>query len=482
MSVEHDTKEIPLSEEEVLRAIRNTLAYAESHQETLPNQFYKAIDGISRTVLAYKNAKGAPGWSKTILTDSDERVWSDTEADLLEKIAPKAFSQLISEAESQKGGANPILHVTPQSELITLPVAGSFSIDSMIDTIRKYVSELDDKNREIASILGPVAIIKEMTENYTVDPTLPNPFPKFLPDIKIPSRAILPMITSILETCRVLVSNGYYDIVYLRKILSVILAVFDVTRGEWKNGVLNFIGYFGQDYMKIGQSLIMVRWIYNFISPDIQVRLEDDLIAGGKSILIGSILWFVSIASPDYVRLMINKMLESANKSMDELNNRFEGIQQKAQASADAIGARVIFPKFPLTNFPSFDDIQNFQSILHQPEIFCSKEFQESLSIAIQVPSIRLLFELMNIPTLPEKIAETCKNQPSTVSEALVKSMTPTVLMNPVAPAVVAPTVAPAITQSTLPLTPPLTPKSGGFFTRSSLRKLYNRTKKHKKI
>jgi hypothetical protein len=460
----------PLSEEEVLRKINSVEKYVYDHQNTLSNSMYNALEGISESFLAYKDMKGKPGWAKKT------GLWTDDEAKLLESSIERIvqtpqgsepqgsepqsiqnggnssninplkslFDSLVprdtqeveqSGGDVQKPSTNPVLDVTASSSLVTLPIATTFSIDEVVESIRNYISMLDAKNREIASILGPVAIIKSMTKDYTEDISVPLPFPTltapFLQkvDIPIPPRMILPIIRSILETCRLIISNGFVDIEILRKILSVVLAIFDITRGEWKDGVLSFMGFFGQDAMMVGQSIKTARWVYKFISPDIRLSLENDMIAGGKSFFIGAILWFASIVSPASVQVQINTMLETAKKPIDELNKKFEEIQKTAQESASKIGARVIFPKFPLEQFPSFDDIQNFQSLVHQPEIFCSPGFQEVLAPAIQVPVLRFLFELMNIPTIPEKITETCKSQGPTMEESLLKSMTPTVIL-----------------------------------------------------
>jgi hypothetical protein len=123
-------------------------------------------------------------------------------------------------------------------------------------------------------------------------------------------------------------------------------------------------------------------------------------------------------------------MVAVAKQPVDELNKKFEEIQEVAQKSASKIGATVTFPKFPLAQFPSFDDVQNFQSIVHQPEVFCSKQFQNAFAPAIEVPVLRILFEMMNVPTTLEKVTETCRGQEASIEESLMKSMLPTVTMD----------------------------------------------------
>jgi hypothetical protein len=257
---------------------------------------------------------------------------------------------------------------------------------------------------------------------------IPIPFPPFILNFPVPPRIVIPIIQTVLETCRMLVSNSLYDIERYRKLLSIVIGVFDISRGEWKDGILSLLGFYSMDLMNVGKNLKMMRWIYNFISPDIQVRLEDDIYSASKSIFVGSFLWIISIVSPATVRITINKLLTIVNMPIEKLHRSFDRVQTIAKREGAKMGAEVVFPNFPLDNVPSFEDIQNFQSLAHTPEIFCSDEFQEILSYAIVTPALRLCLELMNIPTIPEKVTEKCKNHKGTISETLTESMMPTVI------------------------------------------------------
>jgi len=431
----------PVSEAEVLRNINTTEEYIQSHPEELVSHLYNAMNGLSKTYLAYKNANGAEGWATSIENTEGKPMWTSDQASQLEEELPGLVQQIskefdeTSEEVKQEGGSeassDPTLHVTAESSLVTLPVVSTFSLDEMFYSLKSYLKSLDDKNRELAAVLGPVALVKRFSNNFQEDPVIAGPYPAYdIPAIKFPSRWIIPAISTILETCRTLVSNRYVDVESLRKILSIVLAVFDVSRGEWKQGVLNLMGYFGQDSMKIGKTLLMYRWVYNFISPDIQERLEEDLYAASKSLIIGAFLWIASMVSPTSVRNTINEMLESTKVAWENLNKERAGIEARVQESAAKVGATVVFPELPIKQFPSFDDIQNFQSLVHQPEVLCSKEFQESLALALQVPVLRFVLELMNIPTVPEKLQEICRDQPSSVTEAFLKAYTPIVTID----------------------------------------------------
>jgi hypothetical protein len=179
--------------------------------------------------------------------------------------------------------------------------------------------------------------------------------------------------------------------------------------------------------MIIGMMLKTVRFVYSWISPDIQGRLEDDMFAATKSLFIGGWLWLFSTVSPDYVRTIITTMIEKAKMPLEELNKKIGDIEAKAQDAAKEAGVSVVFPRVPLDKIPSFNDIQNFQSLLSNPEIYCSAQFQGVLASAMSVPPLRLFFELLNIPTVPEDIQERCKDMPKDIGEAVAESMKPIV-------------------------------------------------------
>lgn len=107
-----------------------------------------------------------------------------------------------------------------------------------------------------------------------------------------------------------------------------------------------------------------------------------------------------------------------------------EQLSAQATESAKQLGVKVEFPKIPLDKIPSFDDIQNFQAILHQPEIVCSPVFQQALAPAMEIPTLRVFLELLDIPTRPEKFAEMCKDQPKSgsVADSITKALTPTIV------------------------------------------------------
>ena len=405
-----------VSQDQVLEEINKAKTYLEANKDILGERIYDAMDGFSRTALQFLNANGAQGWAAAAQDATGNALWAEEGAETVEAALPAAVL-------AGGGPQIPGIRLGANSSLITKPIPEDISLDKAYYAARDYLASIDEKNREIAQTIGPVAFINGMEQ----DPRL-GPFPPYLPaPIIFPSRLILPMLNTILETCRILVSVFPFRSDILRQILSLVLAIFDISRGNWRDGVLSLFGLFSTNMMLLGMVGKTARWVYNFISPDLQDQLEDDLYKSTKSMFVGFWLWLLSIAAPDFVRNQINELMETANKAIEAAKDKLEPIQQKAIASGKQMGLTVTFPKFPLEKLPSLDDIQNFQSLLHRPEILCSAEFQAVLQPALEIPPVRLLLELMNFPTQQEDKAKLCAGRPSSVGEALTQSLTPVV-------------------------------------------------------
>jgi len=420
----HKAKSVPfmseaakeVSQDQVLEEINKAKSFLEANQADLPEKVYSAMDGFSRTALQFLNTKGAQGWAAAAQDATGNAIWTGAEAEAVEAALPAVIVQA-------GGGPIPGFKLGTESSLIQSAEIPDVSLDKMYHGVRNFLASIDEKNREIAQTIGPVAFITKMQQ----DPQL-GPFPPYLPlPLKFPAGLILPLFNSILESCRLLVSTNTFNQPLLRQILSIVLAVLDVSRGEWRNGVLSLLGVFNTNLVFAGVVGKTARWIYNFISPDLQEQLEDDIFKSAKSMFVGFWLWLLSVVSPDYVRASINNLFETGNKAIESAQTKLGDIQEKAIASGAQMGLQVTFPKFPLERLPSFDDIQNLQSLFHRPEIICSAEFQQVLQPALGIPPVRVLLELMNFPTDEEAKASICAGRPASVAEALTQSMTPTV-------------------------------------------------------
>jgi len=380
----------PISEGEVLRQIEFTKKAVQENKSNLYEHIYKVMDVFSRVALDFLHKKD--DW-KTAKDEEGNPMWSEEQASSIESLLPDAI---------QKGGGGELFQLHSDSKFIAPEKTQEISLDGMMKSVKQFLATIDEKNREVAREIGPVAYINKMG----ADPGF-GPAPPYLPfRLQLPAGAILPLINYLLESCRLLVITNKYDNPTLRKILSVVLAILDVSRGEWRNGILSLLGVFSRETLLTGVVLKTARFIYSWISPDIQQSIETGLYSASKSMFIGGWLWLLSVVAPDYLRVTLNKLIDKTK--IDEGTEEDTELEQIVVGEGAKHGASVKLPK--PTDILNFSDIQNFQVLLHMPEITCNPRFQARIQPLIEVPPFRIILELLNVPTSKEDVARVCES------------------------------------------------------------------------
>ena len=129
-----------------------------------------------------------------------------------------------------------------------------------------------------------------------------------LEKVKLPPRTIYVIVYLLLDMARISASVAGAD--QNRKILSVIMAVLDLLRGDWKKAILSLLGYAGSSQLYLGQLLKVYLALFQTINP----RIQRDIIFGtyslGKSLLIGGLLSVFQVTAPASVRLPLIEILE----------------------------------------------------------------------------------------------------------------------------------------------------------------------------
>jgi hypothetical protein len=451
----HDRHHVGISREEVLRQIEGVINYLADHATEIPGKIYEAINNFSELFLSFlKN----PAFDAEVATAGG---WSAEQASALSELLPYVSAMAGGgegiEGELKKGTNTSVFQYKPE-----LP---SFSIDDAVEKVQSQLHWLDEENKKLAATVGAVAFVRgpptDPYKNYQI-----GPYPPYLPvQVPVSPNAILVLINSVLEACRLLVSNNFFDIATLRKILSFVLAIFDVLRGEWRSGVLSFLGVFGQSWMITGMIMKSARLVYSFVSPDIQEDLESDLYKASKSMVIGSFLWIVTIVSPAFVRERVDNLMTAVKTTAEQVNKQIDQLEPEVQAVAEKMGATVKFPRIPLQQIPSFDDLQNLQILLRQPLFYCNDAVKPQIQSMAEIAPLRLFFELLSIPYEAEKIAEKCKDVPSDPVQAITKTLEPTIV--------------PPTPPST-PIEPPSTTQQGGKRKTRKTRKAVKKSKSRK--
>jgi hypothetical protein len=401
----------------------------------IKQNMFNFLDAISILLTAYYKSGGLSGWTQGIQF-SDGQGISAEDGKYIEDIFAQneRFLKILKgdrdeeEAESaQTGGALPLrLKKKPflggDEGIISadFPTDFDFSLDRGLQKVAEYNTMIDNQVREITDQIGPTAFISSLP----TDPFIPNPlFPTFgipPPKFQVPKYSILPFLSAILETLRLTTVFMPFDIPAFRKIMSISQAIFELSNGNWRQAIMSFIGYFGQNIGRISSvaKIIMQAWM--MIDPSISSKLALYTYKGLKSLFITFWLWIFHVVSPDLVWIPIGRFLESVNGMIDSSQQSVDKLSETFTRQLQAMGYDGYTVRLPtveqMVGLPesggaplrfSFDDLQNIQTLITMPFFLCSKEGQSIIQQFIKTP-LRLVLELLNIPTLPEDIAAQC--------------------------------------------------------------------------
>jgi len=423
---------------------------AKEDPELLKKKIWDTASAISFLVMEAKKGGFKPGWSANLKDAEGQSVFTKEDMELVEAVVDMYVKPLFSDI--QKGGAKPVTAkpvtakpvtakpvvkpvATPvattsethppiiptlgglvqekkPSALPSLPInAVDVSMDVIFWKVKKFIYGLDDTVHKFSREMGPFKFFYDAPMDFRIPVVDPVVTP-VLALIPIPPRIIPLLLEVIVETVRVIFSIGPQSNDLVRKLLSIVLAVIDVSKGNWKHAVLSMAGYFGKNPMLVGIVGKVFLIILQRVAPDILTSLVFTSYMSAKSLVIGTLTWVVTTFSPDFVRKSIGITLSKMNGPDGPLGKARAIIEQKMKSDPKY---ELRFKEVSESLNVSFDDLQNLQMIARQPAIMCSKDFQDSLDDIRMIPPIRLLFELCNIPTDPDTVNYVCgqfKNLP----------------------------------------------------------------------
>ncbi len=434
-------------------AIRKTF---KENAEGLQNSCYNFLDGLSLIGVAFFKAGGEEGWSDGVAL-SDGQLLSEEERQAAEAAFAPYKSALVrlkanedpdsSDDEDpiprkQSGGApklktNPSKGIKRPGEVLNSfqknakgavekakgiinppPMDFSLSLDGAVKKVGDYIQQVDDQVHEITDSLGPTAFIN----NLPTDPFVPNPLQAIgipPPKFQIPKYSILPFFDALLEVIRLIAVFMPNDIPLFRKITSITKAIYELSLGNWRQAIFSFMGYFGQSIARISSigKIVLQAWL--MIDPSISGKLSKYAYKGVKSMFITFWLWLFQIFSPDFIWIPIGKFLDGVNNLVEQGQGGISSLEEGFTKTLQSMGYEGYTVHLPtleeIAGMPdgapplrfSFDDLQNLQTLITMPFFLCSKEGQTIIGALAKTPA-RLVLELLNIPTLPEDIADMC--------------------------------------------------------------------------
>jgi len=434
------------SQRELNTALDYLVALSKEDPAKIQKKLYESFSALSYLALEGRRTKFRKGWAADLKDRHDDPLFSKDESEIIEVISlslVKPLFEKTAEQNKQTGGKVPLVPSTnPSGILQNITInPDDLSIDKTFWKVKHFLEGLDKQTHDMSRNFGPFRYFYETSIDPRIPLPVPIPVPPFIAviPVPIPARAIPVIIETFVEGIRLIMSVGGATLGLdpsksdlSRKILSVVLSLIDLFKGEWKQSLLSFAGFFGQNPLIIGLIGKVFLNVFNFISPDLQEKLIYDVYQSTKSLFMGAFLWLFSTVAPDFVRATVRVQFDKLKELADNVNQQVDKVEDSMQKSVQSAGLKIDFKHVPEDMVPTFDDIQNLQSIARQPAIYCSKEFQEAIKPLQMAPPARFILEMLNIPTDPDSIEMECKTMIGrSLDDTMEQFLTPEVTVDP---------------------------------------------------
>ena len=423
----------------------------ELHNKDMPQRLYKSTNAIFSIIDAIVKTKGE-GWTAQALDNEGKPIFTQNEQVKFTE-ALKPYIRVILDyfdngKDTFSGGADDMMYkpdiskisdmskdfiktkLTQATGVIDDPTK-MFGVDDIYARIYNKIGNIDATVNEYASKYGVLRLEKE--HDLESDPrVIPQPaamaisegvfalstavgFPippnitlEVLSKIKIPFRTIIFAIYLALDVTRI--SMGVSDRTTARKLLSIVLAILELLRGDWKKSILTFIGFYGMTPLIAGEVMKVFLSLFRKLSPQIQRDIVFGSLDATKSLIIGLLLSVFQITAPEEVRLPLIGVLEKIAQRKAEIDGLLVG---------EGLSAR------PDYLSPTFEDLNNIQAVMTDRAYLCSCEFDTLIGAVDKSAVFRIILQILRIPVTREYKEIKCGKGPCKpfVQEVVSESM-----------------------------------------------------------
>ena len=375
--------------------------------EQMPDKLYKSVDGISRIINAIFTTKGG-NWAAQVLDDNGKPLLTPEEQTKFTDVFKPYTKSIINFFNGDKMEDDTTEGTTPEGTTIggTKP-ASAVGIDDVYTKLINRIKNIDNTVNDYASKYGVLKLEKEY-DRQKEDIGLPIPQPLVLPlpftpatpivtflaKIKIPFRTIITIIYLILDITRLSMGSSGSNIG--RKILSILVALLELLRGDWKKAILTGIGFYGMSPMLTGQLLKVFLTVFRMLSPDIQKNIVFAPLDIGKSLITGILLSIFQIAAPASIRQPLIAKLDKIAATKAGIDGKLAGVG---------------LPERQDYLSPNWNDLNNIQAVLSDDKYICSCEGIELIKTVNESFIIRNILQLLRIPTSEDMIKRKCGSE-----------------------------------------------------------------------
>ena len=387
--------------------------------DTSPDELQENLDVFFANgcllLTSFLQEDGKEGWSSKVINDYGQPILGFKEQANVESIFKSApwirgifkGSAASAEAEAQaehvvqKGGVQLTTDgsiVKTITETLANIKGDDVSLDGMLQALIKKTAELDETMNKFN---GP---FKKMT---SFDIPL-GPAAALAGAPGIPFQPVLYLLLVLLDSFRVsraLLGNKDTP-------LTVLVLLEEIISGQWRQALLTSVGLISPSGVAIGTiaKYFVNAWI--LINPTLRTEIVKLGFKGTKSIVLGFLLWCVSILPPEFIRKRMEESVDNAVKLVADIETKIYNITDEGNKVLNPQGKHLIFRglnSLKQISKISIENLQNIQELGQWPALTCSKEFREIIDGLRQDPLFRLVIEMSNIPVTKEDTYQVCR-------------------------------------------------------------------------
>ena len=364
--------------------------------------------------------KGQSGWLTKATDALGNPIFDPKEAPELEqKLQPFANAVLAFSSDPQtnplsvqKGGAWGVSALggklaqagqTMAQGASSAPQESPYGIDEIFQKVKYAIDKTNEKVQGFADSYGILGMERKddmLDKDYNYGPIgipfipLDESFSfNILSKIPLPLRTIVFVSNMALDALRLLFSIPGLQVPFLRKMLSIGVAILELLQGDWKQALLSFAGTYSESALYMGLFGKVFLDIFAMINPEFQEQILDGIVPVSKSLVIGFLLKGFQILAPARLRRMVIDQLEVFQKMKAETDKSLEGVG---------------LPPRPEFFSPNFEDIQSVQSFIRDRGLLCSKEYETFMTVMNQSIFIKLPFQMLGLPMDSETYGQMC--------------------------------------------------------------------------
>jgi len=380
------------------------------------HHLYNAAEGISSMVVAIVKTNGK-GWAaevrdpagKPCLTDEYQQKYTTA----MQPYVPTIL-KYFQKDPIQQGGDEPIVMTDalktatvpketeePEEEPEEEPGTSSHKVSGPHQWIDALLKGIDEREQSYHQLLTNYPSVYRMEREYdrTADvPIIPKiitdlmhenpaliPTAEALSRLKVPLRTLLFVFHVMLDVARMTAAISGEE--HQRKILSIVVALFELSSGDWKKSLLSMVGFFGSNASIVGEYLKICLVFFEMFNQEDQRQMLHGTVDVARNIVMGILASIFQLTAPLALR--------------QKLIPTFDKIAENKKAF-DAVLESKGFDPLPDDYATSFDNPVSFLVAISGGDMFhCSCEQQEIVEGLLAAGSnmIKIMIMLLGIPT-----------------------------------------------------------------------------------